>query len=80
VGVVRPGDRQVVAARERHAEDDDVAGHVGDEDTVEAEVADRVDDPGGEGQDEQQHELGGDLGTGGGRGAHGVMVPWAFAS
>ena len=45
------------SARQGEAEEDDVAGHVGDEDVAQGDVADRVDDAGDDGQqDEQQRQ------------------------
>jgi hypothetical protein len=53
----RADDRQARSTGESHAEDDDVAGHVAGEHLVEPEVADRVDDAGGEGECEHESEV-----------------------
>ena len=53
----RAQDRQVVGARERHAEDDHVPGHVRGEHPVQPEVADGVDDARRERQCQHEHQV-----------------------
>jgi len=48
----RRGNRQVLRARDRKAEKDDVAGHVRDEHVTERQIAHGVDEPG----QHRQHE------------------------
>lgn len=55
----RRDDRQPITARDAKPEQDDVPGHVGGEHAPEGEIADGVDESGGEGQAQQRPGEGG---------------------